>query len=41
MKAWLKKVWKKLTKPIAERDETKYPPQGGPYGIGGGSGSLR
>jgi hypothetical protein len=29
---WLKKLWKKLTKPMAMRDDTRHGPQGGPYG---------
>jgi hypothetical protein len=32
MRAWLTKFWKRITKPRAVRDETRYPPQGGPYG---------
>jgi len=31
--AWLKRVWRKLTTPMAVRDDTRHGPQGGgPYG---------
>lgn len=32
VRAWLKRFWKRITMPIEARDETRYPPQGGPYG---------
>jgi hypothetical protein len=28
----LETFWSRITKPMAVRDETRYPPQGGPYG---------